>query len=60
VLRARECAPTPFLSVVFTFGLAIESIKELRGASSRANHGKFVNWVAIMYSQLVKKLIRWE
>jgi hypothetical protein len=27
---------------------------------SKANHGKFVNWVAIMYFQLVKNLIRWE
>jgi hypothetical protein len=27
---------------------------------SRVNHGKFVNWVAIMYFQLVKGLIRWE
>jgi hypothetical protein len=28
VLRAKECALTPYPSVVFTFGLAIESIKE--------------------------------
>jgi hypothetical protein len=35
VLRARERAPTPFLSDVFTFGLAIEFIKELKGASIR-------------------------
>jgi len=27
---------------------------------SRVDHGKFINWVAIMYSQLVKELIRWE
>ncbi len=33
VLRTRECAPTPSPFVVFTFGLIIESIKELRGAS---------------------------
>jgi hypothetical protein len=26
---------------------------------SKANHGEFVNWVAIMYFQFVKKLIRW-
>ncbi len=32
VLRARECAPFPSLFVVFTFGLVVESIKELRGA----------------------------
>jgi hypothetical protein len=24
------------------------------------NHGKFVNWVAIMYFQLVKEFIRWD
>ncbi len=27
---------------------------------SRLDHGKFVNWVIIMYSQLVKELIKWE
>jgi hypothetical protein len=32
VLRAREHVPTPS-SIVFTFGLAVESIKELMGAS---------------------------
>jgi hypothetical protein len=32
VLRAREHAPTPFPFTIFTFGLAIESIKELGGA----------------------------
>jgi hypothetical protein len=34
MLRARERTPTPFPSTVFTFGLAVESIKELGGASS--------------------------
>jgi len=33
VLRDRERAPTPFPFNVFTFGLAVESIKELGGAS---------------------------
>jgi hypothetical protein len=33
VLRTKERAPTPSLFIVFTFGLAIESIKELGGAS---------------------------
>jgi hypothetical protein len=32
-LRARECAPTPSPSAIFTFGLPVESIKELGGAS---------------------------
>jgi len=27
---------------------------------SKVDHGKFVNWVTIMYSQLVKELIRWK
>ncbi len=27
---------------------------------SKINHGKSMNWVAIMYSQLVKKLIKWD
>ncbi len=26
----------------------------------RADHGEFVNWVVIMYSQLVKELIKWD
>ncbi len=33
VLQAREHAPTPSLSVVFTFGFTVESIRELGGAS---------------------------
>jgi len=33
VLRANEHAPTPSPSIVFTFGLVVESIKELGGAS---------------------------
>jgi hypothetical protein len=35
MLRAREHAPIPSPSVVFIFGLTVESIKELRGASFR-------------------------
>jgi hypothetical protein len=35
MLGARERAPTPSPSVVVTFGLAIESIKEVGGASSK-------------------------
>ncbi len=27
---------------------------------SKAHHGKSVNWATIMYSQLVKELIKWE
>jgi len=27
---------------------------------SIVNHGESINWAAIMYSQLVKELIRWE
>jgi hypothetical protein len=33
MLQARECAPIPFLSDVFFFGLTTKSIKELGGAS---------------------------
>jgi len=33
MLQAKECAPTPSPFVVFTFGLIVESIKELGGAS---------------------------
>ncbi len=35
VLRTKECAPTPYPSVVFTFKLAVESTKEFGGASSK-------------------------
>jgi hypothetical protein len=34
MLRVRECAPTLFPFVVFTFGLTIESIKEFGGVSN--------------------------
>jgi hypothetical protein len=27
---------------------------------SKIDHGKSINWVVIMYSQLVKEMIRWE
>jgi hypothetical protein len=33
VLRAKECAPTFFPSIIVKFGLVVESIKELGGAS---------------------------
>jgi hypothetical protein len=36
VLRARECAPTPYPFAVFTFKLIVESIKESGGASHDA------------------------
>jgi hypothetical protein len=36
VLWVRECTPTPYPSVVFTFGLEVESIKEFGNASRRA------------------------
>ncbi len=32
VLQARECAPTSSSSIVLTFGIIVESIKELGGA----------------------------
>ncbi len=33
VLRAKERTPTPYPSIVFTFGFIVESIKEFGGAS---------------------------
>jgi len=33
MLRAKECIPTPFSSVVFTFELVFKSYKEFVGAS---------------------------
>jgi hypothetical protein len=35
VLRAKERDPTPYPSIVFTFGFTIESIKEFGGALGR-------------------------
>jgi hypothetical protein len=34
MLQAKKHAPTPSPSIVFTFGLVVESIKELGGAST--------------------------
>ncbi len=34
MLRARERTPTPYPSIVFTFGLVVESIKEFGGVSN--------------------------
>jgi hypothetical protein len=36
MLRAKEHTPTPSPSVVITFGLVVESIKELGGVSRGA------------------------
>jgi hypothetical protein len=33
MLQAKECAPTPYPSIVFTFGFVVEFIKELGGES---------------------------
>jgi hypothetical protein len=33
LLRAKEHTPTHYLSIVFTFGLLVGSIKEFKGAS---------------------------
>jgi hypothetical protein len=35
MLQIRECAPTLSPSIVFTFGLAIESLQELEGGSNK-------------------------
>ncbi len=34
--------------------------KKIAMMISKANHGESINWVAIMYFQLVKELIKWE
>jgi len=41
MLQAREHTPTPSPSVVFTFGIIVESIKELGGASQMMGLGKW-------------------
>jgi hypothetical protein len=47
---SQEHAPTPFPSIVFTFRLAIESIKELGGASHEIIFLK-------CYNQIVERLL---
>jgi hypothetical protein len=42
VLQARERTPIFFLSIVFTFGLVVESIKELKGASCTPSLSKTI------------------
>jgi hypothetical protein len=39
VLRTKERTPTLFVSIVFTFGLTIEFIKEFEGASQKVVKG---------------------
>jgi hypothetical protein len=41
MLQAKEHTPTPSPSVVFTFGIIVESIKELGGASQMMGLGKW-------------------
>jgi len=41
MLQARERAPTPFPSIVFIFGLVVESIKELAGVSKMVYQTKW-------------------
>jgi hypothetical protein len=38
VLRAKERIATPYLSIIFSFGLAVESIKEFGGVSQIVSH----------------------
>jgi hypothetical protein len=51
MLRAKERAPTPSPSNVFTFGLAIESIEELGGAS--------ISLFPKELNIITQKLLRW-
>jgi hypothetical protein len=41
MLRIKECAPIFFPSIVVTFGLVVESIKELGGVSCCSIVGRF-------------------
>jgi hypothetical protein len=43
VLRAKERAPTPCLSIVFCLGLTFESLKEL-GARQQHSSNQRVGW----------------
>jgi hypothetical protein len=37
MLQVKECVPTPFPSIVFTFGFVVESIKEFGGVSKNVS-----------------------
>jgi hypothetical protein len=52
VLQAKEHTLTPSLSVVFTFGLAIKSIKELGGASHVLKTRLRLNFEHVVQNQL--------
>jgi hypothetical protein len=47
VLWAKECVPTPFPSITFTFGLVVESIKEFEGVSINFSNIKF-SWSLLL------------
>jgi hypothetical protein len=55
VLQAKERAPTPSPSAIVTFGLAIESIKELRGASFWAIDCNLLN--AVNYVSYIQDIM---
>jgi hypothetical protein len=61
VLRVRERTPTPFPSVVFTFRLAVESTKELGGASTIlamvALNFSYLIWIICLNLQLMQLLV---
>jgi hypothetical protein len=40
VLQAKECTQTPSPSIIFFFGLAVEAIKEFKGASLQKHEEK--------------------
>jgi hypothetical protein len=43
VLQAKECTPIPYPLVIFTFGLAIESIKKFGGMLENAYERKLLS-----------------
>jgi len=45
MLRAKKCTPTPYPSIVFIFGLVVESIKKFGGVS--LHH--FYNWILFIF-----------
>jgi hypothetical protein len=48
VLRAKKLTPIPYPSIIFTFGFAMESTKEFRGALARG-WNNFLPWKGFIF-----------
>jgi hypothetical protein len=54
VLRTKECTTIPYPFVVFSFGLAVESIKEFGGVSQIINQNDKVQFDYLVTHDMAK------